>query len=91
MAKWKSPVLANWKSPPCAGCSGGQGRSSSALAGLEHAVGLAVGDDGSGVVQEPVEHVCFVKIFGPTCRRECWFHLTGQLARRRVFLLVRSR
>lgn len=29
---------------------------SSSLAGLSHAVGLAVGDHGGGVLQEPVEH-----------------------------------
>lgn len=33
----------------------------------------------------------FVKVFGPTCRRECWLHLMVQLAWRRVFLLVRNR
>jgi hypothetical protein len=34
------------------------------LAGLEHAVGLAVGDDGGGVVEEPIEHGDGGGVFG---------------------------
>lgn len=34
------------------------------MPGLEHAVGLAVGDDGGGVVQEPVEHGDGGAVFG---------------------------
>ena len=34
------------------------------MAGLEHAVGLAVGDDGGGVVEEPIEHGDGGGVFG---------------------------
>ena len=44
------------KSPPLDGLSGGRGRGAgSSRAGLFHAVGLALGGDDDGVVEEPVE------------------------------------
>src|SRR3954453_2141947 len=59
-----SPLVANWKSPPLVGCSGGVESGSSVRSGLLHSVGVAVGDDGVAVVQEPVEEADGGGVFG---------------------------
>ena len=63
-AKLRSPLVAKWKSPLSAGCSVGQGLTSVAGSGLAHAVGLAGGDHGGGVVQEPVQEADGGRVFG---------------------------
>ena len=64
MAKLRSPLVANWKSPPFAVSSVGLESGSSVRSGLFHAVGVTVGDDGVAVVQEPVEHADGGGVFG---------------------------
>src|SRR5689334_16537054 len=62
-AKSWSPLVATKKSSP-SGWSTGAGTSWWAGSGLAHAVGLAVGNDDVGVVQEPVEQADRGGVFG---------------------------
>jgi hypothetical protein len=65
MAKLEVPGFGQVKVPTLCGLIRGSGAvTSSTLAGLEHAVGLAVGDHGGGVVEEPVEHGDGGGVFG---------------------------
>ncbi len=60
----RSPLVARWKSPPSAGFLVCWGLTSLAGFGVSHAVGLAAGDHGGGVVQESVEHADGGGVFG---------------------------